>query len=518
MNSPIQKLHRILLASLTLATIAVVSCKSIDSTETLAPETPAAADANAGSWKMIVLTGPTQIPVAAPLSITDPSYVAELAAIKTAQASITSDQQSSISYWSAGGALRWNEIMRELVARQDLPPSPNPDGSYPSPSAANPFANPQYPFSNPPYAARAYSYISIAQYEALKAAWYYKYQYNRASPYKNSSSIQSLMPTTGIPSYPSEDAVESAVNDALLKLLFPTNAVEIDADAAAQQQAAMISGRASASDIAAGVALGNSIAAIFVARAGSDGMKNAAGNATIWAQLFNNTAATGQIPWVSQDGPPRPPMLPLFGLVQAWMLAPSDVAAVRSGPPPSTSSTAMAADLTEVRNTVSSITSDQLATVYKWADGVSTPTPSGHWNEIAVPYIVAAQMSEVRTARVFALLDMAMHDAAVSCWDTKYAYFNPRPSQLDSTIKTWTGLPNFPSYVSGHSMFSGSAADVLSYLFPSGASYFTGQAQEAAMSRLYGGIHYRTDISVGLTQGKAVGDFTVRFALADGAN
>ncbi len=466
---------------------------------------------------MILLSAPTQIQVTAPATTSDAGYTAELASIKSGQASMTSDQQASITYWSAGGVLRWNEILRELVARQDLPPSPNPDGSYPSPSAANPFANPQYPFSNPPYAARAYSYVSVAQYEALKVAWYYKFQYNRPSPYKNDSTIKNLMPATGLPSYPSEDAVESAVNAALLKLLFPTNAAEIDADAAAQQQAALLSGRAAPSDIAAGVALGNSVVALFTARAASDGMKSAGGNAAEWQQLYSTATARGEIAWVSQDGPPRPPMLPVFGSVQAWMLAPSDVSSVRSAPPPSTSSAQMAADLNEVRAAVTNITRDQLATVYKWADGVSTPTPSGHWNAIAVPYIVAAQMSDVRTARVFALLNMAMHDAAVSCWDTKYAYFNPRPSQLDPGIKTWTGLPNFPSYVSGHSMFSGAGADVLSYLFPDGADYFNAQAQEAAMSRLYAGIHYRTDISVGLTQGKRVGEYTVRFAKNDGA-
>jgi membrane-associated phospholipid phosphatase len=199
-------------------------------------------------------------------------------------------------------------------------------------------------------------------------------------------------------------------------------------------------------------------------------------------------------------------------------MSPTDIVNERSIPPPSTSSAQMASDLTEVRTVTNNITRDQLATVYKWADGVSTPTPPGHWNAMAVPYIVAAQMSEVRTARVFALLDMAMHDAAVSCWDTKYAYFNPRPSQLDPNIKTWTGLPNFPSYVSGHSVFSAAGADVLSYLFPSGAVYFNAQAQEAAMSRLYAGIHYRTDITVGLSQGQRVGEYTVRFAKADGAH
>ena len=506
--------------ALPMALLAMIAgcSKSITSTEVLTAAPASGADANAGSWSMIVLSAPTQIPVAAPTAVNSPAYQAELAAIEASQAAITPDQQAAVTYWSVGGALRWNEEMRQLVARQDLPPEPNPDGSYPSPNPANPFANPQYPFSNPPYGVRAYSYTSVAQYEALKVAWYYKYQYNRAAPFKNDSKIKALMPDNQVPSYPSEDAVEAGVNDAMLKLLFPTNAVEIDALAAQQQQAAQLAGRATASDIAAGVAIGQAVAAVLTARAANDGFKAASGNATIWAQLAANAVAKGEIPWISQDGPPRPPMLPLFGSVQAWMLQPSDVLANRPVPPPGTHSAAMASDLQAVRDAVSNITPDQLSTVYKWADGVSTATPSGHWDFIAVPYIQAANMSEVRTARTFALLNMAMHDAGVSCWDAKYFYFNPRPSQLDPNIKTWTGLPNFPAYVSGHSDFSAAGADILSYLFPSGATYFNAQAQEAAMSRLYGGIHYPSDISAGLTQGKQVSDYTIRFAKTDGAN
>ena len=495
------------------------SCsKDIASTEVLPAVTPASVDANAGSWKMIVLSGPTQVPVTAPTPTNDPGYQSELAAIKSAQANVTDAQKTAMTYWSSGGVLRWNEIMRELVARSDLPPSPNPDGSYPVPNPANPFANPQYPFSNPPYAARAYSYVAIAQFEALKAAWYYKFLYNRQSPFKADSSIQSLMPATGLPSYPSEDAVEAGVNAALLTLLFPTSVDEINAKAAEQQQAALLSGRASPSDIAAGVALGNAIAAVFAARAANDGMKAAGGTPTIWQGLVDSTTARGEIAWISQDGPPRPPMLPLFGQVKGWMLTPTDVVNERAAPPPSTSSTQMKTETAEVKSTVNNLSRDQLATVYKWADGVSTPTPPGHWDAIAAPYVSAASYSEVRAARVYALVNMALHDAAVACWDTKYFYFNPRPSQLDPEIKTQTGLPNFPSYVSGHSDFSAAGADVLSYLFPSGAAYFNAQAQEAAMSRLYGGIHYRTDITVGLAQGQRIGEYTVRFAKSDGAN
>jgi membrane-associated phospholipid phosphatase len=126
-------------------------------------------------------------------------------------------------------------------------------------------------------------------------------------------------------------------------------------------------------------------------------------------------------------------------------------------------------------------------------------------------------MSEVRAARVFALLNMAMHDAGVGCWDAKYHYFNPRPSQMDPSIKTQIGIPNFPSYTSGHSTFSAAAASILSYLFPGGAASFAAMRDEAGISRLYGGIHYRSDIEAGKADGARIAVYTLSFAQGDGA-
>jgi hypothetical protein len=509
--------------SLAVATSALVvagaACnKDIPTSENLPPSSPTALDANAGTWRMIVLSGPDQFPVAPPAPVSSAAYQAELAAIKTAQASLTDAQRSSIDYWAAGGVLRWNEILRELVARADLPPAPRPDGTYPVPDSENPFADPQFPFGNPPYAARAYSYVAVAQFEALKVAWSYKYQYNRPSPSKVDGGIQALMPTTDLPAYPSEDAVLSGVTAELLKLLFPTSVEEITRKAAEERDAALLSGRAAASDIAAGLALGKAVAPVFAARAASDGMRTAGGNPAQWQALADAASARGEIPWKSLESPPRPPMLPNFGQVKAWMVTPSDIVAERPAAPPSTSSAQMQQEVAEVKSSVENLTRDQLAIVYKWADGVSTPTPPGHWNAIATDYVRDARFSEVRAARAFALLNMALHDAAVGCWDAKFAYFNPRPSQIDPSIKTVIGLPNFPSYTSGHSTFSAAADAVLSYLFPSGAAAFDAARDEAAISRLYGGIHYRSDIEVGKEHGKRIGSYTVSFARQDGAD
>lgn len=156
--------------------------------------------------------------------------------------------------------------------------------------------------------------------------------------------------------------------------------------------------------------------------------------------------------------------------------------------------------------------------VHYWADGVNTYTPPGHWNAIAAREFVKQQYSEVRWARNMALLNMALMDAAVACWDTKYLYFNPRPSQVNPSIKTLTGLPNFPAYTSGHSTFSGAAATVLGYLIPSKSNEFTAMAKEASMSRIYGAIHYRSDCEQGLICGERVGGFAITRGKTDGAD
>jgi hypothetical protein len=474
-------------------------------------------DAGAGNWRMIALSGPTQIAVPAPTSTSGAAYQAELAAIKTAQANITAEQRRMVEYWAGGGTLRWSEILLGLVSSYNLPPAPLANNTYPVPSAANPFADPMFPFANPPYAARAYSYVAVAQYEALKVAWYYKFLYNRPAPARVDSGVRALVPATDLPAYPSEDAVLSGVSEEMLKLLFPASVEEITLRGDQQRQAAMLAGKATASDLAAGLALGQAVAAVLVTRARADGMGTAGGSPALWAALADGARTRGEIPWLSQDIPARPPMLPAFGAVRGWMMTPEDFVRERPAPPPSTSSTLMAREVAEVRQAVDSGNRRELAIANFWADGPGTPTPPGHWNLIALPHIRKADMSEVRAARTLALLNMAMHDAAVGCWETKFFYFNPRPSQLDPELKTTIGLPNFPSYTSGHSTFSAAAAEVLSYVFPGASSEFEAQKEEASISRLYGGIHYRSDIEMGKGHGKRIGGYSVSFARTDGA-
>jgi membrane-associated phospholipid phosphatase len=112
---------------------------------------------------------------------------------------------------------------------------------------------------------------------------------------------------------------------------------------------------------------------------------------------------------------------------------------------------------------------------------------------------------------------MAVMDAGISCWDAKYYYHYPRPSQAVPGFKTILGIPSFPSYTSGHSTFSAAAAVVLSHIFPSDRAALEAWAEEAALSRVYGGIHYRFDSEAGLTQGRAVAAYSVAVAQSDGA-
>src|SRR5438067_6854694 len=312
---------------------ATLSCdRTVTLTEVLPPLRPASLDADAGTWRMLVLSGPDQVTVAAPAAASSDAYRAEVEAVKSAQAQLTSAQRAAIDYWGGGGVLRWNQILRELVARYNLPPVPRADGTYPVPDAENPFGDPAFPFANPPYAARSYSYVAVAQYEALKAAWYWKYKYNRLSPARADASVQALMPASDLPAYPSEDAVLSGVTAEMLKILFPAALEEITKTAAEERDAALLSGRATASDIAAGLALGKAVAALVVARAGADGTRNAVGTPTQWKAFADSATAHDEVAWVSQELPARPPMLPNFGQVRTWVASPAVLAAV--APPP----------------------------------------------------------------------------------------------------------------------------------------------------------------------------------------
>ncbi len=181
-------------------------------------------------------------------------------------------------------------------------------------------------------------------------------------------------------------------------------------------------------------------------------------------------------------------------------------------------------------------TREQTEIAYFWADGEGTVTPPGHWNRIARTVALQKQTSPAEAARLLALLNVAMADAAVVCWDCKFHFDYWRPVTAvreagrlnDPNLPAdpdWSPLlptPPFPSYTSGHSSFSGAAAGALMTFFGTdevrfsttsdglpGVSRafdsFSAAAREAGLSRVYGGIHWDFDNADGLSCGWEVG-------------
>ncbi len=156
-------------------------------------------------------------------------------------------------------------------------------------------------------------------------------------------------------------------------------------------------------------------------------------------------------------------------------------------------------------------------------------TPGGHWMGITNIACKKANADMVQTSEAYARVSIALMDAFISCWDEKYRSNLVRPEtvinqNLDPDWKPALQTPPFPEYTSGHSVISTAAAYALTDIFGDNFAYvdtveveyglpareyksFIEASQEAAVSRLYGGIHYRPAIDVGVAQGKEVGQF-----------
>ncbi len=511
-------IHNIISICTVLVLLAGCKQEIVNRTENIAVLNPEKTDIDAGLWKPVLLSRPDEFAVAAPEAVTSTTYKQELTSLKEMQQNISSEQEKQIRYWSAGGVLRWNEILRELVAKYNLPPYQNADGTYPIPAAANPFAYPLFPFSNPPYSARAYAYVAAAQYDALIATWHYKKLYNRPALHKSDATIKTNITKTDLPSYPSEAAVLAGVTAEMMTLLFPTEVENINAKAKEQQLSMQLAGAGVKSDMDAGESLGRAIAKKFIARARTDNAGRAVGNPASWLKLETDCIARGDVPWKSLELPVRPPMLPGFGIVKSLVVDSLTLVRLKPGPPPAVNSPQFNKELEEVYSFTKKPSVENTRIAQFWADGVGTYTPPGHWNSIAAEDFIKKNYSEVKWARNMALLNIALMDAGIICWKTKYDYFNPRPCQINPDIKTSTGVPNFPAYISGHSTFSGAAATVLGYLIPENAATYTKMAEEASKSRMVAGIHYRSDCEVGLKVGNQVGNYVIQRAKADGAN
>jgi membrane-associated phospholipid phosphatase len=145
-----------------------------------------------------------------------------------------------------------------------------------------------------------------------------------------------------------------------------------------------------------------------------------------------------------------------------------------------------------------------------------TGSPGMRWLELVEERILDGRIALPMAIRPLTLLNVAIYDATVAAWDSKYAHNRARPSERDRTIVPTLNVPNSPSYPSEHAVAAGAAEAVLSFLYPSEASLFHDLAEEAGRSRLYAGVHYPSDVLAGLELGRAVGRRVVENAATDG--
>jgi hypothetical protein len=182
----------------------------------------------------------------------------------------------------------------------------------------------------------------------------------------------------------------------------------------------------------------------------------------------------------------------------------------------------------EVHAAVRDLTLDQEASARFWSDDPgATATPPGHSMSIATQVLRAERATLAKAAETYAKVGMAVCDAFVACWHAKYRYNLLRPVTYVRRVldPVWFPIlvtPPFPEYPSGHSVQSGAAFQVLTDLFgphyrfvdhthdarglaPRSFGSFLEAAEEAAISRLYGGIHFRAAIENGVAQGRCIG-------------
>ncbi len=235
----------------------------------------------------------------------------------------------------------------------------------------------------------------------------------------------------------------------------------------------------------------------------------------------------------STIGLQQAPLLPTWGDNRPLAMKHSDTCSIAAPPNYSEDpSSDFYKEATEVLQTSLTLTPEQKATARFWSDDpMLSPTPPGHWVSIVTEIFANQDYPIEKIAQTYASLGVAINDAFIGCWNAKYQYNLLRPvTYIRRALKNpkWESLlitPPFPEYPSGHSVQSGAAATVLTKIFGENFSFtdsthaddgltprnyknFWQAANEAAISRLYGGIHFRSAIEQGLLQGKCIGEKT----------
>ncbi len=450
-------------------------------------EAGAGAEPKAGTWRTWVLGSSDEIRVPEPP--TGERAESEAAELRRLATQRTPEVEERIKRWNPGLALKpWLDLHLELVAAG---------------------------VKDPPLASRGYSLATVAIYDALVATYHWKYEYGRKAP----SGVPTLAPPGPDPSYPSEHAAIAGAASRVLTYLFPERAVGLyDRMAEEAAESRVQAGANFRSDVDAGLALGRVVADKVLAWARTDGSDRQ------WDGSRPPGIGRGPEFWEPSPGSVTPPTQPLAGTWKTWVLTsgsqfrPPRPQAIVYGTPEHI------AEMREVMEVRAHLTPEQERIARFWVGGQGSSLPPGLWNQVALVYLANTKDSAPRAARVMAALNVAEHDAAVAVWDTKFAYWSARPINairdlgLDRNWQPLLSTPTFPGFVSGHSGYSAAAAEVLSYFFPSERATFEAKSEEAAISRLYGGIHPRADNEYGAELGHKVGRAVVERVRRDGAD
>jgi hypothetical protein len=246
--------------------------------------------------------------------------------------------------------------------------------------------------------------------------------------------------------------------------------------------------------------IGRQVAELAIARATADG---------------SDKPWTGSIPTDPGKWNGTEPAGPAAGTWQTWTLTSADQ--FRPEPPPAYDSEQMATELDEVRTFERTTMTDLTAAYWEYYGGrASFELYNNHLGQ----KLFEARLDDnpPRAARAYALMHIALYDVFIACWEAKYAYWAPRPNQLDPTITTVFPTPNHPSFPAAHASVGGAMETVLGGLFPRSAEHFTKIADDESWSRLWAGIHFRSDIEAGRTLGRDVGGAVMDRAAQDGAD
>jgi membrane-associated phospholipid phosphatase len=315
-----------------------------------------------------------------------------------------------------------------------------------------------------PYLASDYALMHVAIYDAL---------------------LQSTNNTDN--RRPSEGAIVAGAAAEVLAYLFPEHLTSIAA--LEERQLTHIAGH-DTSQIVDSRTIGHDVAKKVIAYAET-------GNNSSDEECWNLKVPSGPGKWSGTN-----PIGSSFGYEKTYIL--SSGAEFQPPPPYPFGSAEDLADVQAVIDAAHSRTPEQIAIVHKWAD----LPPTTIWNEMLNERIESYNLTILESARASAYLNTAMHDSFVSCWYTKFTYWTARPFQRilsDPEFTTVIPTPNFPGYTSAHSAVSSTAAVILGQLFPEEESYFVSQAQEAAASRLWAGIHFPQDNNNGFVVGQQIG-------------